>query len=73
MEKGEVAEVESFNGQTFSCGYKAEPTAKGWRLHIHCYANSPKEVVDLVEETLKYAEEKMAEKNRIIAPMEIPK
>ena len=68
----ENPESETFSGATFSCGYKAEPTAKGWRIHVHCYGNSPEEVVSLVEKTIELAEAKMKEKNRPIAPMDIP-
>lgn len=67
------SENEVFNGATFSCGFKLSPTAKGWRPEVHCYANTPEEVVKLVFETLDLARKKLVELKEPEAPFELPK
>lgn len=49
---------------------KLTPTAKGYRITVHCYGMSPAEAVSANMETLRAQKEALTKANEKLAPME---
>lgn len=53
----------------FTHSIKLEPTAKGYRIHVHCYGNSAEAVAEENMNCIRIQEQKLKDDNKPIAPM----